>query len=90
MSEKISLSKEDLKDVLECPICLTVPREGPIFQCENGHIVCKECFEKIVECPQCKSKMPKCRNLHLEKIIERYDYILKLYIILIPINMQRK
>ena len=65
------LSKEDLRDILECPICFNIPREGPIYQCENGHIVCKSCFPKCEKCPQCNMKMTKCRNLHLEKLIDR-------------------
>ena len=32
---------EDLKFDLECPICNVIPRSGPIYQCENGHMICK-------------------------------------------------
>ena len=29
---KFSVSAEELKDVLECPVCLKVPRQPPIYQ----------------------------------------------------------
>ena len=42
------LTAEELKDVLECPVCLRIPRSAPIFQCERGHVVCS--FFKIYIC----------------------------------------
>ena len=67
----LSKIKEDLKDVLECPICLMVPNYGPIYQCQNGHIVCKDCHSKLSECSQCRSRQISIRALYLEKILER-------------------
>merc|ERR1719470_221816 len=36
-----------LKDKLECPVCLEIPRTGPVYICPNGHFVCK----KTEACP---------------------------------------
>ena len=74
----VKLSKDDLKDILECPVCWTIPFEGPIYQCENGHIVCKDCHPKLKDCPQCRSRniCLSIRALHLEKILERSEIIM--------------
>ena len=31
---------EDMKDRVECPVCLVVPREGPVPMCPRGHFLC--------------------------------------------------
>ena len=33
---KFSVSAEELKDVLECPVCLKVPRQPPIYQVKTA------------------------------------------------------
>ena len=68
----VTLSLDDLKDFLECPICVTIPIRGPIYQCESGHIICKDCHSKLTKCPQCRNPLGKTRALQLEKIIEKY------------------
>ena len=40
---KLSSIESRLKEELECPVCHSVPREGKIPVCENGHITCAEC-----------------------------------------------
>ncbi|KAG0582151.1 hypothetical protein KC19_3G037800 [Ceratodon purpureus] len=60
------------EEILECPLCndLLFP---PIHQCENGHMGCKACCEKLKEkeCPTCRA-MPfaHSRCLGFEKIVE--------------------
>ncbi|CAG7821491.1 unnamed protein product [Allacma fusca] len=53
----------------ECPVCFEefVP---PIYQCYNGHLLCKVCIEDVPTCPICREEMPlrKIRNLEIEKI----------------------
>ena len=39
---------------LECPVCLLVPRQVPIYTCVLGHIICSECRPKVKKCPICK------------------------------------
>ena len=72
MAAKVTLTDDDINDLIECPICLTIPYEGPIYQCESGHIVCKDCHPKLKECPQCRCQLGITRALHLEKILDKY------------------
>jgi hypothetical protein len=65
------ISADDLKDVLECPVCLRIPRSAPIFQCERGHVVCSECHPKLVTCPVCRLPLGKTRSLISEKVLSR-------------------
>ena len=60
---------EDMKKEIECPICLEVPREGPVFSCPNGHLVCKNC--KGESCPTCREVMGNNKSLVAVAIIER-------------------
>ena len=54
MALKIPNTKNEIN--LECPVCLTVPRSTPIYQCGNGHLLCKDCKPRLRECPICKTK----------------------------------
>ena len=74
MAEKLlsTISTDELKDFLECPVCLRFPRSAPIFQCERGHIVCSECHPKLVTCPVCRLPLGKTRSLISEKVLARY------------------
>jgi E3 ubiquitin-protein ligase SIAH1 len=60
-----------LKNLLECPVCLTIPRKAPIFQCTRGHIVCGECKPNLRTCPQCQIPMDNIRSLVSEKVLEQ-------------------
>ena len=40
--EKNSLKKK-IKEEVECPVCLLVPRSDKIPVCRNGHITCFDC-----------------------------------------------
>ena len=57
---------------LECPVCLEVPRigAGPILGCRNGHLICNNCVDKVKDCPTCREKEIRCRNLFAEIYIE--------------------
>ena len=37
-------SQDDLMRMLECPICLEIADSPPIFQCTEGHLLCKVWF----------------------------------------------
>ena len=58
---------------LECPVCLTVPKVGPIYQCRNGHLLCYHCISKLQRCPLCKIPLEKLRNLLSEQILSIID-----------------
>ena len=66
----LEISKDFLED-LECPICLEIPNEIPIYQCNKGHIHCKNCHPKLKSCVICRSKNYKIRALMIEKLIKK-------------------
>ena len=51
--EKIKLEDEKskfeakLRKLVECPVCLKLPRKGPVPCCANGHLVCSTCLGKL-------------------------------------------
>lgn len=64
--------KEVIASLFECPVCfeLILP---PIYQCQNGHVLCIRCRGNITYCPLCRSPMPSnIRNLQLEKLAEQF------------------
>ena len=68
--------KKYFKDLLECPVCFLTIDSAPIFQCHNGHIVCKHCHPRLETCPICRDAnlydTPMAiRNLKVEEIIKR-------------------
>ena len=70
MSSGIPFTEDQLKD-FECPVCLKVPREPPIYQCKSGHCICKVCHGKVTRCPVCRIPLgnDEIRNLILEKLL---------------------
>ena len=36
-----------LRKLVECPVCLLLPRKGPVHCCTNGHLVCSTCLGKL-------------------------------------------
>ena len=61
------------KDLLECPVCFHTIDSVPIYQCVNGHVLCKDCHPKLENCPICRDDGPiSLRNLKLEEIVKRY------------------
>ena len=69
--------KKSFEDLFECPVCFHSIDSVPIDQCQNGHIVCKDCYPKLENCPICrddKDYNPKLQNLKLDEAIKRYGY----------------
>ena len=60
---------QELLDLLQCPVCLDVPRAAPIFSCRNGHLICGKCKPKVSSCPICRSKDVGIRNVFVEKFV---------------------
>lgn len=65
--------EEYIKNILECPICITPIKSAPIHQCTNGHVVCKDCTTKLQNCPICRNYSKLARNLIFEQIIENFS-----------------
>jgi len=60
---------QDLKKQIECPVCLEVPREGPVFTCPNGHLVCHKC--KREACPTCREAVGDNKSLVAVAVLEK-------------------
>jgi len=71
------IKTEELKDLLECPVCLRVPRSSPIFQCARGHVVCSDCRPNVSTCPQCRDPLGNIRSLVSEKMLEKLPCVCK-------------
>ena len=73
--------------LLECLLCSKIPTVNRIHQCENGHIVCIDCYSKSTNknwweisnnknCPECQTQMFRTRFPHFvtETILPRLVY----------------
>nr|ACO12155.1 E3 ubiquitin-protein ligase sina [Lepeophtheirus salmonis] len=70
------LDEDELKELegeLECPVCMDISRP-PIYQCEEGHIICSTCKPLLINCPHCAKKYsePPIRCRFAEKLSLRY------------------
>ena len=74
MASTFNVSTEDIKNVYSCSVCFNVPRNGYIYQCDNGHLHCSTCHEKLKKkkYPICRIKLRETRNLAAEQTIEKY------------------
>jgi hypothetical protein len=61
----------EIKEMVECPVCMNVPDSPPIYQCGNGHILCKACKAQLTHCPTCRQPLGNLRSLVAEKLIEK-------------------
>ena len=43
-----------MEEILQCPVCLTVPAGSEVLQCHNGHILCLTCANRINICAVCR------------------------------------
>ena len=58
----------------ECPVCMEISRP-PIYQCEEGHIICSSCKPLLTDCPHnCGKKYsePPIRCRFAEKLSNKY------------------
>ena len=64
-----------LRDLLECPVCMETIKSVPVYQCNNGHVICKECIKELNNCPICRNDSAPARSLQLEKLVHRLEGI---------------
>ncbi len=61
---------DGLADDLQCPVCLTLPREP--HTCPRGHSLCRECRDQLRLCPTCRAPLAKdSGNYLLKKIVHQ-------------------
>jgi len=65
-----------MREVLECPVCLKIPRHGHVYQCKRGHCICSDCQPKLTKCPICRVAMGKSpgRNFIVEKLLSKMKH----------------
>ena len=65
---------EESPILIECPVCLQIPRvtKGKIYQCTYGHILCSSCKEQLYQCPTCRARPIDHRNLIAENYIREF------------------
>ena len=64
----MTASGNDLTSLFECPVCFDFVLP-PIIQCQNGHLVCSSCRQKLTSCPTCRVPISNTiRNLPMEKL----------------------
>jgi len=66
ITECLTTSIDNCVISLSCAGCYAVPSVNQIYQCENGHTICIECYEVeqlegAIHCTKCKTKMFKTR-----------------------------
>ena len=57
--EMVPLSEETVCS-LKCPKCFTIPGVNKIYQCENGHMICFQCYSHK-SCQECQLPMKKTK-----------------------------
>ena len=67
--------EEYIRDLLECPVCMETIESVPVYQCANGHVLCKGCIAKLNNCPICRNDSELRRSLKLEDIVQRIEGI---------------
>jgi len=74
----------DARERLECPVCLVVPRIGPVPSCPSGHLTCSPCLLKMRKegkgdnCPSCRAPMGDGQSLLAKVLIENMDHVCSL------------
>ena len=70
---------EEMKDRVECQVCLILPKDGPVPMCPNGHFICTGCKGKReqdgkVDCPSCKVFLGEIKCLLATTVIENVKH----------------
>lgn len=72
---------ENLKKHVECPICLEVPRKGPVYACPNGHFMCQGCYPYLIAkfCLICGTAMGNNKSILAVAVIDSVLHDCKFY-----------
>ena len=66
------IALHEIQDAFECIVCIDVPKLDPVYQCDNGHILCSSCHANVTDCPICRIKLGNSRNLAVEKVLSKF------------------
>ena len=72
-----SIDERELRENLQCPVCLQVPHKTKILACSVGHQICKLCYRKLPSSPKtcplarCRYNSPPTRLRMLETMISQ-------------------
>jgi len=72
-AEKHKQILDQMKDKIECPVCMEVPRNGPVPVCSNGHFVCNKC--KTDTCPTCRVAMGTGMSLLAGIVLDNIKHV---------------
>ena len=61
-----------LRDRVECPVCMEVPKTAPIYVCSNGHVVCVSCVRNT--CPVCRTRMVRKNNILALTVVKNIEH----------------
>ena len=69
---------EELQVLVECPVCMTTPKEGPMPCCPAGHLTCAPCLQALKKkgkktCPLCRGPLGKGKSLLSSAIIKTIE-----------------
>ena len=69
----------ELKERVECPVCLQLPREDSVPCCPRGHITCSPCLENLrkagrMDCPTCRDPMGEGKSLLAKVVIKNLEH----------------
>jgi len=70
---KLDTLVQKVKEKMECPVCLELPRKSPVPVCPNGHFVCEKC-KTTDSCPTCRVSMGQGKSLLAAEIVENIDH----------------
>lgn len=64
----------ELQESVECPVCFSIPRAPPVPCCQNGHVICAKCKDKVEVCPTCRIPMVNCVSQVAATIIQKIQH----------------
>merc|ERR1719341_3252534 len=65
---------KELQESVECPVCFSIPRAPPVPCCQNGHVICGKCKDKVEVCPTCRVTMTNCVSQVAATIIQKIQH----------------
>merc|ERR1719341_2983159 len=77
---KIEKMSKELQSQVECPVCLSMPREDkPVPCCPQGHFVCSTCRDDSIrqgrlDCPTCRVPMGQGQSLLALTVIKNVQH----------------